>query len=235
VPINEYPSVESFSDALAMFGSRVRDVCLLSLLASDDEAMILYDTDVGGVGPMRIVEHLTVADDRIVKIRHIHDTAALRAAGGGASASTESIDESYSDTVDIDAPPESVFGALTTLEGIAGWWTSNVTGNGSEGGRLDLGFDGLDEHITMQVEEAESDQVTWRCERHTGHPEWEGTTITFSLTARTRGTRLAIHHRGLVPTLECYEQCFAGWQHFARSIKAYVELGHGRPFTAGRR
>ena len=39
--------------------------------------------DVEGLGMMRIAEHFTVADGRIKRIRQVHDTAALRAAGFG--------------------------------------------------------------------------------------------------------------------------------------------------------
>jgi hypothetical protein len=43
--------------------------------------MLLYDIDIKGLGKIRIAEHLTVAEGRITRIRQVHDTAALRAAG----------------------------------------------------------------------------------------------------------------------------------------------------------
>jgi ketosteroid isomerase-like protein len=81
VPINDYPDAGSFAAALASFGSIARGVDLISELATGDEAMLLYDMDVDGVGPMRVAEHFTVRGGKIVRIRQIHDTAALRAAG----------------------------------------------------------------------------------------------------------------------------------------------------------
>ncbi len=81
VPINEYPTPDAFAEAVRGFGSLADRVDLLSALGDGDEAMLLYDMDVQGVGEMRVVEHFTVAGGKIVRLRQIHDTAALRAAG----------------------------------------------------------------------------------------------------------------------------------------------------------
>ena len=81
VPINDYPTTERFAAALRGFGSLARRVELLSAMGAGGEAMLLYDMDVEALGPLRIVEHFTVADGRIVRLRQIHDTADLRGAG----------------------------------------------------------------------------------------------------------------------------------------------------------
>src|SRR5215208_5641055 len=79
VPINEYPTKESFADAVIAFGGRTKRVDLLGEFAEGNEAMLLYDMDVEGLGQMRVAEHFTVADGHIARIRQIHDTAGLRA------------------------------------------------------------------------------------------------------------------------------------------------------------
>jgi hypothetical protein len=81
VPVNEFPTVESFAHALRGFGDLVTAVELLAEMSSEDEAMLLYDMQVEGLGELRVVEHFTVADGKIVRLRQIHDTAAVRAAG----------------------------------------------------------------------------------------------------------------------------------------------------------
>ncbi|MFZ5896351.1 MAG: nuclear transport factor 2 family protein [Myxococcota bacterium] len=83
VPINEYPSKESFAQALAGFGSMVQSVELLAEFASGDQAMLLYDMDVARLGRMRVAEHFTLHAGKIARLRQIHDTAAVRAAGLG--------------------------------------------------------------------------------------------------------------------------------------------------------
>jgi len=84
VPINDYPTRESFAHALVAFGSMVERVELLSELAGEGEAMLLYDATVAGLGQMRIVEHFMLERGRIVCLRQVHDTATIRAAGLGA-------------------------------------------------------------------------------------------------------------------------------------------------------
>lgn len=81
VPINNYPTAESFSQALIGFGALVTRVDLLAEMSAGDQAMLLYDLDVEQFGRLRVAEHLTVADGQIVRIRQVHDTATLRAAG----------------------------------------------------------------------------------------------------------------------------------------------------------
>ena len=80
-PVNEYPTTESFANALVGFGGMTRRVSLLAEFANGDEAMLLYDMDVDRLGTLRVAEHFTVQDGRIARIRQIHDTAAVRAAG----------------------------------------------------------------------------------------------------------------------------------------------------------
>jgi hypothetical protein len=50
-------------------------------MSGGNTAMLMYDMDVQGLGALRVAEHFTVEDGRIARIRQIHDTAALRAAG----------------------------------------------------------------------------------------------------------------------------------------------------------
>jgi len=82
VPVNEYPTAESFAAAVKGFGSLAAKVDLIAALSDDDEGMLLYDMDVPALGQvLRVAEHLTVADGKITRIRQIHDTVAVRAAG----------------------------------------------------------------------------------------------------------------------------------------------------------
>ena len=83
VPINSYPTSESFAAALASFGSMVSKVDLLAAMSDANQAMLLYDLHAEGLGSLRVAEHFTVDDGKITRIRQIHDTAAVRAAGLG--------------------------------------------------------------------------------------------------------------------------------------------------------
>jgi uncharacterized protein YndB with AHSA1/START domain len=138
----------------------------------------------------------------------------------------------YTREVRIDARREQVFEALTTLEGLAGWWTPLVEGLPTAGGEMTFAFEGVDETIVMRVDDTRGGIVTWTCLVHTGHPEWEGTAIAFQLHERDdKTTLLEFRHHGLVPTLDCYLACEHGWDHFLTSLAGYVERGEGTPFS----
>lgn len=81
VPVNQYPTAESFGAALKAFGSLGASVRLHAAMSDGDDGMLLYDMDVAGLGTLRVAEHFTVRDGKIVRIRQVHDTAALREAG----------------------------------------------------------------------------------------------------------------------------------------------------------
>jgi hypothetical protein len=81
VPNNDYPSKDTFAAALRGFGGMVRNVNVLAAMCSDDEAMLLYDLDAEQLGWLRVVEHFTVAEGLITRLRQIHDTAPVRASG----------------------------------------------------------------------------------------------------------------------------------------------------------
>jgi hypothetical protein len=81
VPINRYPTRESFAEALAAFGSMAERVELLAEFGAGDEAMLLYDMFVPPLGTLRVAEHFTVHGGKIARLRQIHDTAPVRAAG----------------------------------------------------------------------------------------------------------------------------------------------------------
>ena len=81
VPVNDYPTAESFAAARENFGSMVSSAQLLAAMSDGNEAILLYDLEAGPVGTLRVAEHFTVEGGKITRIRQIHDTASVRAAG----------------------------------------------------------------------------------------------------------------------------------------------------------
>jgi hypothetical protein len=84
VPINRYRDADHFLEALTAFGGMVTSVDLLAEFGRDGEAMLLYDMTVESLGAMRVAEHFSVTGGRVTRLRQVHDTADLRAAGFGA-------------------------------------------------------------------------------------------------------------------------------------------------------
>jgi uncharacterized protein YndB with AHSA1/START domain len=124
--------------------------------------------------------------------------------------------------VGIDAQPEKVFTALTTLEGVRGWWVTKATGHAEKGGTIDFGF------CKMNVVAAEPGKlVHWRCTD--GPPEWLGTEVVFKLEWKRDQTFVLFHHAGWKEPVEFMHHCSTKWATFLLSLVEHVERGSGRP------
>jgi uncharacterized protein YndB with AHSA1/START domain len=139
----------------------------------------------------------------------------------------------YRRALELGAPRERVFEALSTLAGVRGWWTALVSGDAELNGVLRLRFRGLDEHIDLRVSACQRpSELEWTVLEHSSLEEWNGTRIQFRLSARSENAcTLAFRHLGLSPALICYEDCEAGWDRFLDSLTRLVERGKGRPFA----
>jgi uncharacterized protein YndB with AHSA1/START domain len=140
---------------------------------------------------------------------------------------------SYRAQVHIHARPEAVFDAFTTLEGIAGWWTEQVSGSAAEGGNLTLGFPNSDgPRVVLHVDTAEpARSIVWSVRAVPPLPAWEewaGTRIVVRLRPEDDGTTMEFTHEGLAPGLHCYDTCSRGWDHGLASLRRYAETGSAR-------
>jgi len=146
--------------------------------------------------------------------------------------SFEGLDQDYESRLTLTASADVVFDALTTIEGLAGWWTTSVTGDGRTGGELRFKF-GPAAPVVMRVDAAERGAgVRWT--NVAGHLEdWVGTTLHFDIEAMPAGgTELRFRHAGLTPRLECFSDCKNAWDHVIPSLRAYVETGTGNPWMS---
>jgi hypothetical protein len=82
VPINAYDGKASFVEAAERTREMAAKVDEIAEFGDETRAVLIYDMTLP-VGSLRIAECFTVVDGRISEILHIHDTAALRAAGVG--------------------------------------------------------------------------------------------------------------------------------------------------------
>lgn len=135
----------------------------------------------------------------------------------------------YEKTLRVLAHPAALFDALTTLSGLAGWWT-DVTGSGTAGGELRFVFDTPEALVVQVVEASRPTSVQWTVIGYNVLPEWAGTRPTFTITPVGGGSELQFRHYGLTAELDCIDQCTRGWDHFLNSLRAFVETGHGMPF-----
>lgn len=131
--------------------------------------------------------------------------------------------------VAIAAPPDQVYEAIATPEGISQWWTRDgVRGESREGSQLQFFFGQPEPAAVVDIGRLDpAGQVCWRCVG--GADEWVGTTLTFDLKDAGGETVVLFTHAGWGSPSEFMAHCSARWAYFLLSLKAYLETGKGTP------
>lgn len=130
--------------------------------------------------------------------------------------------------VGIRAPAESVYNALTTLKGLAGWWSSDARGDPSANGKISFHF-GDKARVDVKVLELKRGElVLW--EVIDAHADWIGTKIRFELKQDRDVTKVFFKHEGWRQPTEFMHHCSTKWAVFLVSLKELLEDGEGRPY-----
>jgi uncharacterized protein YndB with AHSA1/START domain len=134
--------------------------------------------------------------------------------------------------VGIESPSDAVFKALTTREGLAGWWTRTVEGDTGPGGVITFRFHSAEGaelgFFDMKVVELDADkQVLWQVVG--GPEEWLGTRVSWQLRQEGDYCMVLFKHQGWKEPVEFMHHCSTKWAIFLMSLKALVETGAGAP------
>lgn len=129
--------------------------------------------------------------------------------------------------VGIRSSLDEVYRALTTREGLAGWWTRETQGEGEAGGELRFRF-GEKGGFGIRVLEAQTaEHVLW--EVVDGPEEWIGTRIRFDLREEDDHAIVLFRHQGWREPVEFMHHCSTKWGVFLMSLKSLLEDGTGAP------
>jgi uncharacterized protein YndB with AHSA1/START domain len=134
--------------------------------------------------------------------------------------------------IGIKAPASKVYAALTTLDGLAGWWTEDTSGNAQVGGNIAFRFhtptgDEIGGFEMNVLEQTPDRAIRWRVKD--GPPEWVGTDIEFVLDRQDDCTIVRFGHRKWREEVEFTAHCSTNWATFLLSLRDLVETGKGRP------
>lgn len=131
--------------------------------------------------------------------------------------------------VGVNAPVDKVFEALTTVEGIATWWTRDAEGDAGLGGTLRFYFGSPEPSAVMEVVDVETDRlVTWRCSD--GPAEWVDTRLDFVLKETDAETVLLFTHANWKEPVEFMHHCSTKWAYFLVGLKELLEGGDSSAF-----
>ena len=124
------------------------------------------------------------------------------------------------------APPPQVYAALTTIEGLSRWWTTDTSGSTDTGGVVQFRFPpgGFDMKVLEQVPD---ERLTWLVVD--GPEEWIGTTVDWQLRTDGDFTIVMFKHEGWKEPVEFMHHCSTKWATYLMSLKGSIEDDHGRP------
>ena len=126
--------------------------------------------------------------------------------------------------VGVKSSPDDVYEALTTRDGLAGWWTEDTNGTAEVGGVLEFRFEqgGFDMEV-LELEPAK--RVQWLVTD--GPEEWKGTHVNWELNQDGDYTTVLFKHEGWKEPVEFMHHCSTKWATYLMSLKQLVETGTG--------
>ncbi|MCU7820468.1 SRPBCC family protein [Kitasatospora sp. DSM 101779] len=128
--------------------------------------------------------------------------------------------------IGVTSSPDAVYTALTTIDGLASWWTEDTAGDSEVGGVIRFRF--LPGGFDMKVLEAKpAERVVW--EVVDGPEEWIGTQVRFELEQEGDFTVVLFRHQGWREPVEFMYHCSTKWATFLMSLKKVLETGEGDP------
>ncbi|MCF2530787.1 SRPBCC family protein [Yinghuangia soli] len=128
--------------------------------------------------------------------------------------------------VGVVAAPDAVYTALTTIDGLTGWWTDDATGDASAGGVIR--FSSIPGGLDLKVLDTRPGELV-RWEVVQGPKEWIGTHIVFGLSTSGDYTIVLFKHEGWREAAEFMHHCSTKWAIYMISLKKLVETGKGDP------
>ena len=130
--------------------------------------------------------------------------------------------------ISIGAPREQVFEALSTKDGLQGWYTPHVEGEAGDGGVVTLGFTNQQPFRWRFVQLSPGEVVRWECVEGPGQSK--GTTARFELSDHADGrTIVHLDHEGFNESDEALRSCNTLWGVLMHHLRDFSETGFKKP------
>jgi uncharacterized protein YndB with AHSA1/START domain len=123
--------------------------------------------------------------------------------------------------------PDKVYAALTTIDGLAAWWTTDTEGDAEPGGTIRFRFGDAGGFDMKVLDHRRDERVEW--EVVAGPDEWIGTQVRFDLEPKGDYTIVRFAHEGWREPVEFMSHCSTKWATFLMSLKDSVERDAGTP------
>jgi uncharacterized protein YndB with AHSA1/START domain len=130
--------------------------------------------------------------------------------------------------VGVRSSARDAFERLSTLDGLAGWWASDTTGDCTPGGTIHFRFGDRGKIDVKVLEQDPERRVLWQVVDGPG--QWLGTKLSFELKPDGDYTSILFQHRGWKEQSEAMHHCSTKWAMFLMSLKALIETGKGSAY-----
>ena len=134
----------------------------------------------------------------------------------------------------INATAQTIYAAVSTQEGISGWWSKDCQIGESEGAGSVLNFNKQGKIVTMGFKTivlSPNKRAVWECTEN-ANPAWIGTQVITEITENEAGCQVAFAHANFDEKWKgqaSFEMTKGGWEHFIKSLVSFCETGVGQP------
>jgi hypothetical protein len=140
--------------------------------------------------------------------------------------------KNYTAIISVNAAPKVAFEKIAKVDG---WWAKFFSGKAlNENDTFNVKFG--DTFVDFKITEAvPGKKIVWHvtdCYLSwiNNKKEWRDTQVVWELTSENGGTQIKMTHEGLVPEVECYNDCETGWNgHVKGSLLAFINENKGQP------
>lgn len=128
--------------------------------------------------------------------------------------------------VTIKTNPQKIYDAITTQEGLAGWWAKQTIAK-PEVGFVNVFTFGTIRNEMVVTRLNPNKKAEWKCIQSID--EWIDTNISFDLEEKDGKTILRFAHSNWKDTTDLFAFCTYDWSRFLGSLKSLCETGTGTP------
>jgi hypothetical protein len=134
--------------------------------------------------------------------------------------------------ITVNVPQREVISKINRVDK---WWAKDFSGKAEKlNDKFTIRFGST--FVDFEISELVSNKkVVWKVTNCflpwlKNKTEWNNTVVVYEVSSANGSTKINFTHVGLVPNLECYEQCENGWTRFVTvSLPKYLETGVGLP------
>lgn len=121
-----------------------------------------------------------------------------------------------------------MYQAISSIEGLVNWWTSQTTGSTNPGEVIHFRFADSGGPDMKVVESKNNERIVWECvESNHG---WKGHRFNFLLDENDGKTRVRFSHEGWEVQDDFYDICSFSWGRYMESLRQYCQTGNGEAF-----